>query len=178
MKTWTLTHTGFVEVNVTQEMRDAADKRDKSFYNRLGNVGTHRTDKGRQRTTGYLAEAAVASVFPRLEYSKDPNIDFIFKDITFDVKAQGCNSMPSPTFVGTLYEEQSSREVDFYIFTRVKNDFTKVWITGFVSKKQFLSTAKLIPVGAVNNNFRYDQARYEIEYRLLTKPQQFMGPKT
>lgn len=177
MNIWAIVSTGFVEVNVTQEMRDDAEKRNKTFYKKLGNAGTHRTDKGRQRTTGYVAEMAVAHVFPKLKFSEDPTIDFTFNDITFDVKAQGCNGAPAPNFVGTLYEEQRDRNVDFYIFTRVKNDFTKVWIAGFISKDQFLSMAKLIPAGTSNNNFTYDQSRYEIEYSRLIKPQQFMSRK-
>ena len=175
MNSWLTNKTGFIEVSVTQEMRDSAEKRNKEFYNRLGNVGTHRTDKSRQRTTGYLAEMAVNSVYPKLNFSEDPKIDFTYKQITFDVKAQGCNSAPALDYVGTLYEEQRAREVDMYIFTRVKNDFTKVWVTGLISKKDFLSTARLIPAGTRNNNFRYDQSRYEIEYSKLIKPTLFVG---
>lgn len=177
MSIWTLDCYGFVEVNVSPEMRSDAEKRNKSFYGKCGNAGTHRTDKGRQRTTGYLAEMGVSVVFPRLEFSKDPKVDFVFNEITFDVKAQGCNSAPGLNFAGTLYEEQAGRDVDFYIFTRVKNDFSKVWITGFISKEKFFERAKLIPAGTKNNNFTYDQSRYEIEYSKLTKPQQFMSRK-
>lgn len=178
MSLWTLNHNGFVEVTITPEMRADADKRNKAFYSKCGNAGTHRTDKSRQRSTGYLAEMGVVVVFPKLEFSKDPKVDFVFNGITFDVKAQGCNSAPALNFAGTLYEDQAGREVDFYIFTRVKNDFTKVWITGFASKEQFFKLAKLIPAGTQNNNFTYDQSRYEIEYSKLTKPKQFMSKKS
>lgn len=174
---WLIIPSGFVEVSVSKDMMDSAESRNKAFLKKCGNAGTHRTDKGRQRTTGYLAEQAVKFVYPKLEFSLDPLVDFTFSEISFDVKAQGCNSAPAPSFVGTLYEEQRTRDVDFYIFTRVKNDFSKVWITGFISKPKFLQIAKLIPAGAVNNNFRYDQSRYEIEYNKLIKPQQFMNRK-
>ncbi len=175
---WYLTQSGFVEVNVTKQMQEDAEKRNKIFYAKLGNAGTHRKDKGRQRMTGYLAEAGVKEVFPRLMFSEDAKIDFTFGDTTFDVKAQGCNGAPGPSFVGTLYEEQKDRDVDFYIFARTKNDFTKVWITGFIRKADFLTLATLVPAGVENNNFKYDQARYEIEYRKLLKPQNFMTRKS
>ena len=167
--------TGFVEVDVTQEMSAAAEKRNQEFYSKYGNAGTHRTDKSRQRITGYLAEAAVKHAFDKLEFSEDPTIDFTFKGITFDVKAQGCNSAPELKFVGTLYEEQATRKTDFYIFTRVKNDSSKVWIAGFISKKNFFEKAQLISAGTSNNNFTYDQSRYEIPYFKLTKPRELIA---
>lgn len=167
--------TGFIEVDVTPEMVTKAEERNQSFFKKLGNVGTHRTDKTRQRITGYLAEMAVKVVYPKLEFSTDPNIDFIFNKMTFDVKAQGCNQTPLPDYVGTLYEEQASRSVDLYVFTRVRNDSEKVWIAGIISKNQFFDLAKLVPAGTTNNNFRYDQSRYEIEYNKMIKPEKFIG---
>jgi hypothetical protein len=175
---WIILPTGFVEVSITKDMVDKAESRNKAFYKKCGNAGTHRTDKGRQRMTGYLAEQAVKLVYPKLDFSDDATVDFVFQDVTFDVKSQGCNSAPGLDFAGTLYEEQQDRKVDFLIFTRVKNDFTKAWITGFIRKDKFLSTAKLIPAGTANNNFRYDQSRFEIAYRMLTRPQQFMSRKS
>jgi hypothetical protein len=178
MNNWKLNQLGFVEVDVTPSMIASAEARNKEFYARCGNVGTHRKDKSRQRVTGYLAEMAVKLVYPRLEFSADPTVDFVFNGITFDVKAQGCNGAPGLEFAGTLYEEQAERHVDFYIFTRVKNDSSKVWITGFVSKPNFFMKASLIPAGTANNNFVYDQSRYEIKYSQLTKPQSFMSKKS
>jgi len=178
MKNWVINNSGFVEVTLTKEMIANAEKRNHEFFKKLGNTGTHRTDKSRQRMTGYLAEMAVKEVYSKLEFSKDPKVDFFLKDVTFDVKAQGCNSAPGLSFVGTLYEEQADREVGFYIFCRVKNDSSKVWITGFISKKSFLDKAKLIPAGTRNNNFTYDQSRYEIEYRNLIKPSTFISKES
>ena len=170
-----LNNLGFIEVDVTPEMVANANDRNESFFKKLGNVGTHRIGQTRQRITGYLAEMAVKDVYPKLEFSTDPNVDFICKGMTFDVKAQGCNQMPLPNYVGTLYEEQASRSVDLYVFTRVRNDSEKVWITGLISKNQFFDLAKLIPAGTANNNFRYDQSRYEIEYSKMVKPEKFIG---
>lgn len=171
---WTFTTTGFVTVHITEEMRAEAEKRNQIFYEKYGNAGTHRTDKSRQRMTGYLAEMAVKTVFPKLEFSSNPQYDFVHLGKTFDVKAQGCNSEPGINFVGTLYEEQRFRDVNFYIFTRVKNDSSRVWIAGFITKDKFLQTAKLIPAGTKNNNFTYDQSRYEIEYGKLIRPKLFL----
>ena len=167
-----------ISVNITQNIFDEADRRNNIFQKKFGNTGTHRLNKGRQRMTGYLAEACIRSRFPILKYSDDPNIDFILYDsITIDSKAQGCNSKPSEHYVATLYEEQKLRNVDYYIFSRVKNDFTIAWICGIVSKEYFLNNAKLVTAGTVNNNFTYDQSRYEMQYNQLNDITQFFHNK-
>lgn len=156
-----------IEVIITPKMIQEAEYRNSQFYKKYKNLGTHRIDKKRQRITGYLAEIAIKSIFPNFEYSLSDDVDFILNKKTFDVKAQGCNTKPKDNYVGTLYQEQDTREVDYYIFTRVKNDSSVVWIMGFISKTDFLKKAILVEKGFENNNFIYDQSRYEIEYKEL-----------
>jgi hypothetical protein len=170
MNQWKFNRFGFLEVDVSKEILDKAESRNQLFLKKYGNSGTHRTNKSRQRITGYLAEAAVQTIFPKLEISNNEKFDFTLQNVTFDVKAQGCNVEPQPDYVGTLYEEQAVRSPDFYVFARTRNDLNKVWIIGFISKKNFFNKSKLIPSGTKNNNFSYDQSRYEIQYNQLTVP--------
>jgi len=155
-----------IEVEVSKNMIEEAKQRNESFKDKYGNIGTHRLDKSKQRITGYLAEAAIRNVYG-IEYSDDDSVDFKHNNKTIDSKAQGCNSTPKPYYAATLYEEQKKRDVDFYIFSRVKNDWKKVWICGFISKEDFFKKSKLIPAGTKNNNFTYDQSRFEISYNNL-----------
>ena len=74
----------------------------------------------------------------------------------------------------TLYEEQKDRQADYYIFSRVKNDFTVVWICGIASKKKFFKIATLKKAGTKNNIFTYDQSRYETQYKDLGDMYKFM----
>jgi hypothetical protein len=161
----------FIEFEILPEYLEEAQNRNKLFFEKYGNAGTHRKNKDRQRMTGYLAEIAIKNTFTKLEYSDTDNVDFIFKDKTFDAKAQGCNSKPYPDYVATLYEEQKERPVDFYIFNRVKNDFSLVWICGIISKKEFLEKSILIPAGVMRHNFVYDNPRFELEFKNLYKPE-------
>lgn len=160
-----------IEIDITKEMLDEAKNRNTAFQKKYGNIGTHRLDKDKQRITGYLAEAAIKH-FCGMDYSDEDSVDFKHNGVTFDSKAQGCNSKPKEYFVATLYEEQKRRNVDYYIFSRVKNDWTKVWICGFASKEDFFKKAKLIQAGTKNNNFTYDQSRFEIEYKKLDSIEQ------
>lgn len=156
-----------ITIKITKEIFDEAQNRNMLFKKRFGNSGTHRTNIERQRMTGYLAEACILSKFSNLNYSNNDDVDFIFDSITFDSKAQGCNSKPLSNYSATLYEEQKNRQVDYYIFSRVKNDFSVAWICGIISKKMFFEQAELKVAGTKNNNFTYDQPRYEISYDQL-----------
>ena len=163
-----------IPVKITKSISDEATNRNITYKNKYGNIGTHRTNKDRQRMTGYLAEACVRSLFPEIKYSDTDIVDFILNDITLDSKAQGCNSKPLDYFTATLYEEQRSRDTDYYIFSRVKNDFSTAWICGIISKSKFFNLAKYAPAGTKTNNFTYDQSRYEIQYKHLEDINTFM----
>jgi len=167
-----------IEVDVTPSMLKEAKRRTAEAIKRFGKSGggrTHRTHSSRQKTTGFLAEVCINHVFPEIEYSGELNVDFYFQSISIDAKAQGCNSKPLSYYSATLYEEQKKRHADYYIFKRVKNDFSKVWICGIISKENFFKIAKLQKAGTKTNNFTYDQARYEIEYKYLNCLKSFVG---
>lgn len=157
-----------ISIPITKEIYQEAQKRNDQYLSRFGHLGTHRTDKSRQRMTGYLAEASIIATFPTIQYSDNDDVDFILDShTTIDSKAQGCNVKPREYFSATLYEEQKNRNTDYYIFSRVKNDFSITWICGIISKKKFFQIAKLKEAGHQTNNFIYDQSRYEIQYKDL-----------
>ena len=161
----------YIEFCLDNDLIEEANQRNQEFYKKYGNMGTHRTNVDKQRMTGYLAEIAIKRSFIHLDYSKSDKVDFVYKDrVTFDSKSQGCNVCPLPNYAATIYEEQKTREVDFYIFSRVKNDFTKVWILGVIPKKQYFEKSTLMPAGTKTNNFVYNNSRYELEISSLYKP--------
>jgi hypothetical protein len=164
-----------VTVNITDKLYTEAEQRNQKYYDKFGQSGTHRTNKHRQRMTGYLAEACIKNTFPALQYSDNLAVDFIYEGASLDSKAQGCNSKPLVTYAATLYAEQKNRDADYYIFSRVKNDFTKCWICGIISKPKFFKIAQLKPAGNITNNFIYDQSRYEIEYKDLRGVDEFIA---
>jgi hypothetical protein len=155
-----------IEVSVNKNILDEAKSRNQEFFVKFGNSGTHRENK-EQRMTGYLAEACINDRFNDFSYSDHFNVDFLLDDNTIDSKAQGCNSKPLDYYSATLYEEQKKRKTDYYIFSRVKKDFSKVWICGIISKIKFFKIAKLKPKGTKTQNFVYDQSRYEVQYKDL-----------
>lgn len=163
-----------ITVKVTDSIIKEAEQRNKRYKDKYGHIGTHRRDKDRQRMTGYIAEASITNIFPDIRYSNCDMVDFIIGKKTIDSKAQGCNSKPLDYYTATLYEEQKLRPVDYYIFSRVNNDFSTTWICGIISKEKFFNIAKLAPAGTITNNFVYDQSRYEIRYNQLDSIQSFI----
>lgn len=163
-----------IDIKITKNIFDKAQQRNEKYKSKYGNAGTHRINKDRQRMTGYLAEACIVDRFPQIKYSINDIVDFSIGGLTIDSKAQGCNSKPLSNYVATLYEEQKNRLADFYIFSRIKNDFSTAWICGIISKSKFFGEADLISAGTRNNNFTYDQSRYEIQYNNLEDLTTFM----
>jgi hypothetical protein len=164
-----------IAINITNKLYTEAEQRNREYYDKFGHAGTHRTNKYRQRMTGYLAEVCIKDTFPAINYSDNFIVDFVYNGATLDSKAQGCNGQPLATYAATLYEEQKNRDTDYYIFSRVKNDFTKCWICGIISKVKFFKIAQLKPAGSITNNFIYDQGRYEITYKDLKGIDEFIA---
>jgi hypothetical protein len=155
-----------IEVKVSEHILEEAKIRNKQFFEKFGDNGTHRKNK-EQRMTGYIAEACIQKTFSIFKYSESIDVDFTLDSLTIDSKAQGCNSKPLNNYSATLYEDQKERDTNYYIFSRVKKDFTIAWICGIISKKKFLKIAKLQPKGTITKNFTYDQSRYEVRYKDL-----------
>lgn len=165
-----------IPVKITAKIFKEAQERNNKYHKQFGNTGTHRLNQRRQRMTGYLAEACIRSLYPEIQYNEDYSVDFLFNQFTIDSKAQGCNGKPLPRYVATLYEEQKNRNCDYYIFSRVKNDFSEAWICGIISKVNFFKAANFSPAGTKTNNFVYDQGRYEIQYDKLNSIIEFLNP--
>ena len=157
-----------IEVDITKDMLEEAEYMAAENKAMFGIGNTHRKDVKRQKLTGFLAEVAINKTFPELAYSDKLAVDFKYKGYTFDSKAQGCNTKPLNDYNATLYEEQKKRDTDFYIFNRVKNDSSRVWICGIISKLRFFNIAKLRKAGTKCSNFTYNESRYEIQYKDLT----------
>jgi len=163
-----------IEAKVTEEILEDAKARNEEFFQKFGNRGTHRNNK-EQRMTGYIAESCIKKKFDVFQYSQDINVDFNLDNLTIDSKAQGCNSRPLDYYSATLYEDQKERSTDYYIFSRVKKDFTMAWICGIISKIKFFKISKLQPKGTITKNFRYDQSRYEVQYKELADINVFLN---
>ncbi len=166
----------FIYVEITKEMLESAYQRNMHFQNIYGTSGTRLKGKNTKiRETGYLGEEIVRKAFPLLQLSPDPSFDFYIKKsdsqfVTFDVKSVGCNSMPQPHHVGTVFSHEGKVHTDCLIFTRILNDRSGGWITGFIKTSDFFQMCEQVKAGTQNNNFTYEHDRMTIEYGKLKMP--------
>ena len=158
-------------IKITPEMKCAAEQRNVSSAKKYGTKGTRLVEKNKKiRETGFLGEQIVKSAYPHLELSTDDDYDFHYKNITFDVKAVGCNGMPRPDYVGTVFGTRDRVKADYLIFVRVMNDGSGGWVCGFIKVYEFFDKCTTVTAGTVNNNFTYDHDRFTIEYGKLVIP--------
>lgn len=163
---------GFVFVKITPEMIEEANKRNEVYKNQFGTKGTRLAEKDEKiRKTGYIGEQIVKKVFPKLHFSSDPDIDLCYNGLNFDVKSVGCNGEPKAEYVGTVFSHEGKKHCNFFIFTRILNDYSGGWVTGIISKKDFFKKCIEVKAGTKNNNFTYEHDRYTIEYRHLFMPE-------
>ena len=161
----------FICVKITPEMIAEAEKRNLVSKDKYGTKGTRLVEKNDKiRQTGYIGEQIVKHAFSNLEFSTSDDYDLVYLGKKFDVKSVGCNSFPEPFHVGTVFNDETKKDIDFYIFTRIKNDNSLGWITGFISKDDFFKKADTIKAGTKNNNFTYEHNRYTIEYGKCIRP--------
>ena len=106
-----------IEVIITPEILAEAKSRNEEYFNRFGNSGTHRTNKERQRMTGYLAEACINHTFPEIQYSDDYFVDFVLDSTTIDSKAQGCVTVSQWVFIVRHYMKNKKIEIQIITFS-------------------------------------------------------------
>jgi hypothetical protein len=119
------------------------------------------------RVNGFIAEAAVMSVYTMLEASADLSYDLYDMEtgVKYDVKAQSGNAGdPKPHWVFKLYPETQKSVSDVFIFVRVDNDLRFCWILGFMYRDIFFQKAVFRPKGYVSGTVVYDDDCYEITY--------------
>ena len=168
----------FIEIPITQDIMEEAAERDRINREKYGRIKTRRVDKPFQRMIGYIAEVAVKRTFDKLSYSDNNHYDFTGKikdrELTFDSKANSCKSVPRVDYDASIYDEGNFKS-DIYIISRVMyirefNQYLKLWITGFITQKDFINKREFVEKGTQRYGYVCDDDRFEIKYTSLHKP--------
>lgn len=133
-------------------------------------------DRIESRLAGIVGEMVYQSIFPRAKKTPDKSIpfDFYHNDIKVDVKCKYRKVDPKENFEASFFAYQtwnSFKNVDRYVFMSTKDDFSKVWICGFLDKKDFMDRAVLWKKGQVDptNNKVFHEDTFSVFYRQLNK---------
>lgn len=105
--------------------------------------------KGKGNVAGFIGELAVHSIIggehkPTFEY------DIIRPDGKYDVKTKRCTSTPMPHYECSIADFNPNQKCDFYIFTRVLEDYKTCWVLGYLPKTEYLEKARFCRKGEVD----------------------------
>jgi len=93
--------------------------------------------RGKGRMAGFLGEVAFERTFGG-DYVGDESRthDYEIKASSIDVKAKICSTVPQMTYcVSVPAQRLKPLQADVYFFTRVLNDYSKVWLLGWATAK-------------------------------------------
>lgn len=151
---------GFVEVEIPPSIQLLAKQKSETNY-----INNHKSLEayGSKRSVdnniiGNLGEL-VFSELTNLPILNHIHYDFKTKDgLKIDIKSKGINLEPRGTFDVSVLEYSAVNQMnDYYVFVRIKKDYSKCWIVGQISKQDFLSKSIKYKAGDVDtsNNHRF-----------------------
>ncbi|WP_299823691.1 hypothetical protein [uncultured Pontibacter sp.] len=155
-----------IEVAIEEAMRQAAiAKLDASKG--LKRKKLNRFGSEPERTYyGYLGEQLVMKYLGITEDTDDYEYDVLYKGYRLDIKSISCKFKPPVSFLCTVnscYDEGEHRQdADFYVFARVKYDFTVGWILGFMHCGDFFRKSTYLPKGSVYEGMEFFKANANI----------------
>ena len=112
---------------------------------------------------GYIGEKIIMDY---LSLQKDvDNFDFDLiskKNKRLEVKTISCKFKPKEDYWCTVNSHDLNgvhkQKADYYIFLRIKNDFSKGWILGWISCDDFFKKGTFIPKGTDFDKFKFKKA--------------------
>lgn len=129
---YNITREDYVEIVVTREMKRVAEKRSAELQNLRGSI-----TKGEGSLAGCICEEACKIVIPELEEDYCKDHDFIYHEATFDSKALRCAFKPPLRYEMSVSTWARHQECDYYVFSRILEDYSRLWIVGFMEREEF-----------------------------------------
>ena len=134
--------------------------------------------KGVGRMTGFLGEVAVQKFLglrSRYVGNKIYSHDIVYKKQRIDVKSKSCTRRPNPEYIAFV---NGKRDVvpdnDIYFFTRVRRDYRKVYIVGWLPTSIFFDEATYYGVGDYDEyGYHFLLGGYTIPINELNAPKEF-----
>jgi hypothetical protein len=95
--------------------------------------------KGEGNLIGFLGEVVCADYYGFTQENTYQYDLINEKGAKIDVKTKVCSSEPKESYLATVFNPQ--QKCDYYIFCRVLENNSKLWICGHISKKDFFEKA-------------------------------------
>jgi hypothetical protein len=144
---------------------------------KLGTI-PHPYMKSMGRMTGFLGEIAVQKFLGyRSRYVGDKEIthDIVYKRHRIEVKSKACRGRPDSNYIAFVNGKRDMvPNNDIYFFTRVRGDFRKVYIVGWLPTSTFFDEAQYYDVGEYDEfGYHFLLAGFTIPIAELHEPKEF-----
>jgi hypothetical protein len=114
---------------------------------------------GDGNAAGAIAEICFLDYFSSIGkdifHAQHHDYDFIMNKKKIEIKATRVNNPPRLAHRFKLPCDHYDQQCDFYCCIYVMNDFSKVFINGYISKIDFFNNAILHLAGEMDNNFTF-----------------------
>ena len=154
-----------IEVEIKKEWVEESKKKAKE----MGRL-KHSILKGKGNITGFLGEYMVAN-YLKAKIENTYDYDLVKHNIKIDVKSKKCSSIPRMEYDCSVPAYNTKQKCDYYIFTRILDDYKTGWILGIISKEKFFKSARLYKKGEVDksNYLEFKEDSYNIKIKDLVE---------
>lgn len=129
---------------------------------------------GKSNIYGALGEIIVFDWFSKItkniEFTSTYDYDMIIFDQKVDIKTKKTTVEPLPHYLCSISAFNIKQKCNGYIFVRIKNDFSKGYILGYLGKKLFFENAIFKNRGETDiNGWKFKDDCYNLEIGKLKK---------
>ena len=133
--------------------------------------------RGIGRMTGFMGEIAINAYLPRSKYVGDKEMthDLVYKKQLVEVKSKMCSKQPEPHYSAFVNcEEGEEKQNDVIFFTRVRRDYQRVYIVGWMPTGLFYDQADYVRKGERDGTgYVFRSPGYNIAISRLNTPLSF-----
>jgi hypothetical protein len=112
--------------------------------------------KGEGNKAGFIGEIC-AGQYLNAEHKNTYQYDLILPDgHTVDVKTKRCKFKPLMTYDVSISTWNTKQACDYYVFARTLNDYSLVWLLGYMDKEQYFDEAVFKKKGTREGFFTFN----------------------
>lgn len=173
-----ITHDGFIEVVITDEMISRAAAKDREMGELNNSIRN-----GDGNLCGFLGEEVVLAAWNGSTSQNTYQHDITFEEISFEVKSKDRTVAPLLEYESSVAKFNTRQRADFYVFTSLlrrkgTKDYTKGYVLGIIDKQEYFEKATFLRVGDIDpsNNWKVRADCYNLHYRHLTRFSNWRAP--
>tara|TARA_Y100000593_G_scaffold90394_1_gene176732 strand:- start:636 stop:1172 length:537 start_codon:yes stop_codon:yes gene_type:complete len=134
--------------------------------------------KGNGRMIGYLGEIAIQNYLgARARYVGDKEFthDLVYKKQRIEVKSKMCIRRPDPEYIAFVNGRRGMEpDNDIYFFSRVRQDYRRVYIVGWLPTSTFFDEATFYGEGEYDKHgYHFLLSGYTVPISELNAPKDF-----